>query len=162
MARILSVLVAVLFVLSACKKDKVPVPVVEEPTLWEQAEGLYKVYDTMGNYIYDMQIDHWQLTNDFGVLVDSLLFTNFDSSFVFSTQQGVHSNPFVLDISAPEPIEDQYGSSWQCYGISPDEKDNSLINDTLWLRFKRNNLAYYISDLVPYYSCECWQIAVKQ
>jgi hypothetical protein len=39
---------------------------------------------------------------------------------------------------------------------------NNFHNDTIPLRFQKTNINYYISDLTPYYACDCKQIAVKQ
>ncbi|AEA42126.1 hypothetical protein [Fluviicola taffensis] len=39
---------------------------------------------------------------------------------------------------------------------------NNWYNDTIPLRFTKTNINYWIEDMMPYYSCDCKQIAVKQ
>ena len=68
--------------LYSCKKDKVPVPPPEEePTLSEKVAGHYKVCDTIGIYLYDMDIIRIHVNDH----IDSLRFENFDNEFTFTT-----------------------------------------------------------------------------
>jgi hypothetical protein len=50
----------------ACRKDKVQEPVIEEPTKWELISGDYKVYDTLGEYLYKMSINYERLFDSQG------------------------------------------------------------------------------------------------
>lgn len=46
-------------ILFSCTKDKTPLPTTPtEPTKWEKITGNYKVYDTLGIYLYNMEIIH--------------------------------------------------------------------------------------------------------
>jgi hypothetical protein len=145
--------------LLGCKKDKVPIPVPVEPTKWELIEGEYKVYDTLGTFLYNMNIVH--IYNELDDL-DSLRFENFDGEFEFTTKQENFSNyPMYTAIGGGDTLYDSQMNRWKLYaGVSDDY--NQLINDTIKLRFQKTNINYWIEDVVPYYACACKQIAVKQ
>ena len=67
----------------ACKKDKVPITMPEpEPTKWELIAGTYKVYDTLGTYLYDLNISH--IPHPENETIDSLRFDNFDILFLLN------------------------------------------------------------------------------
>ncbi|MFT5778160.1 MAG: hypothetical protein ACI837_001116 [Crocinitomicaceae bacterium] len=147
--------------LLACKKDKVPSPEPVELTLWERTAGFYKVYDTLGVYLYDLNIVHLY---DELLDIDSLRFENFDGEFTFTGRQmtPAPSNfPMMISTGSHDTLYDSQMNRWKLYaGVSDDY--NQLINDTIKLRFQKTNINYYIEDLTPYFSCACKQIAVKQ
>lgn len=73
--------------LFSCSKDKTPNSfTIPSLSLWQKVHGHYKVYDTMGVYLYDMNIVHIHVSDK----IDSLRFENFDGEFTFTVQQ---SNP---------------------------------------------------------------------
>jgi len=158
---LLSILGFVLLI--SCKKDKVPVPVVEEPSKWELIAGDYKVYDTLGTYLYDMKIVH--VSNAADEYDDSLRFENFDGEFTFSQKQSngtINNYPeFTFDIGIHNPVYDNMSKRWRIFGLT-NEVNNALVNDTINLRFEKNNINYYIEDLTPFFQCDCIQVAVKQ
>jgi len=149
----------------SCRKDKVQEPVVEELTKWELIFGDYKVYDTLGEYLYDMEIEHIIGEDENGNRTDSLRFINFDDRFQFTHKQSnanvsnYHKNYFHL--GSYDPILDNQGYRWFFSGLT-NESYNALINDTIKLRFKKDNIQYYLSDITSYFTCICKQIAVKQ
>jgi len=130
MARILSVL-AVLFILSSCKKDKVPVPVVEEPSKGEVIAGQYKVYDTLGTYLYDMNIVH--IPNVQEPTVDSLRFENFDGEFDITQFQSVSSNApdYQVQIGVHNPLFDSSGNRWRIFSVTQPIILQELTSDFL-------------------------------
>ncbi|MFN6086181.1 MAG: hypothetical protein ACK476_14800, partial [Fluviicola sp.] len=71
-----------LLILFSCTKDKTPT-FVDNRTIWEKVNGKYNVYDTLGNFLYEMEIIHKdpKLT---GSIADSLQFINFDHDFNFT------------------------------------------------------------------------------
>jgi len=148
--------------LYSCKKDKVPVPPPEEePTLSEKVAGHYKVYDTIGIYLYDMDIIriHNNIDN-----TDSLRFENFDANFTFTVKQesqNPSNYPNYVRIGSHPLLYDSNSKRWKISSAAYTYY-NSFLNDTLPLRFQKTNINYYISDLVPYYACDCKQITVKQ
>lgn len=148
-------------ILVACKKDKVEGPVENAPTKWEQIVGDYKVYDTLGVYLYDMSISHSynDQTNQ-----DILFFQNFDFDFDFETAQPFPgSNPeFYIRVGYHDTLYDTLSNRWKVLLYLDDVYNNVLQNDTIKLGFTKTNINYYLLDLVPYYSCDCKQIAVKQ
>ena len=162
--RMLPIFVGILL-LSACKKDKVPVPVVEEPSKGEVIAGQYKVYDTLGTYLYDMNIVH--IPNPATQYSDSLRFENFDGQFTFTQFQSnatIGNLPeYYFDIGVHNPVIDTAGNRWRIWSTTaPETGYNYLENDTIVLSFEKSNLQYYIEDLTPYFQCDCIQVAVKQ
>ena len=81
---LLATMVAGSFLFGGCKKDKVPIVKPIELTKWEKLSGNYKVYDTLGIYLYDMSIAH--IYNNLNN-ADSLYFQNLDDNFNFGRQQ---------------------------------------------------------------------------
>ena len=143
----------------ACTKEKTPTPVTPEPTKWEKIAGHYKVYDTTGVYLYDMDLihSHNNTTNR-----DSIRFENFDGEFTFTTQQEEFANlPMYVRIGGYDPLYDSNGKRWKITSAAFSYYNN-FSNDTIPFRFSKTNINYYISDLTPYYACDCKQIAVKQ
>jgi hypothetical protein len=153
------------FGIFSCTKDKTPVPPVYLPEQWEKFIGDYKVYDTVGNYLYDFNIKHtFKGLNIYGIERDSLVIENFNQKLDlrFEFQEMLEAN--FLEIGVHHPVYDSQGKRWH---ISKNYDSNNihynfLINDTLILYFTMSNIAFYIPDAVPYYDCECKQVAVKQ
>jgi len=152
----------------ACRKDCAlpptnPVTVEQD---WEKFLGNYAVYDTLGNFMYQMSIVHFSEINDFGVEVDSILITNFADTLDLATKFKFKTDDRILDIGVHHPIIDYNGKSWHVSGLSDDSNtsvlENYIVNDTLVMYFKMTNIAYYINEAVPYYFCECKHVAVKQ
>ncbi|MFT5778158.1 MAG: hypothetical protein ACI837_001114 [Crocinitomicaceae bacterium] len=149
-------------ILLACKKDKVPVQTDPGPTRWEIISGQYKVYDTLGNFLYDMNIVH--VSDDANEYSDSLRFENFDGEFTFTRFQSIANNApeYQVQIGVHDPLFDSIGNRWRIFSSNLDHEHNYLEYDTIVMSFEKSNLQYYIADLVSFYSCNCKQIAVKQ
>jgi hypothetical protein len=145
----------------ACTKEKTPTPVTPEPTKWEKVAGNYKVYDTLGEYLYNMDIIY---IHDNASNTDSLRFENFNGNFDFTVYQSFFSNwpEMLIRLGSHNPAIDKDGHSWQLVEFWPNSLDNEWKNDSIRLHFKMNNIAYWITDAIPYYSCDCKQVAVKQ
>jgi hypothetical protein len=160
-----TVAIAGLLLFTACKKDKVPIAHPTQPTKWEQISGSYKVYDTLGVYLYDMSIEHVSGLDSNGIFRDSLRFINFDGQFEFAYKQtnanitNLPKNFFY--IGSHDPIKDSSNKRWKIMGFS-DGVHNALVNDTIKLWFDKNNIKYYINDVTPYFGGMCYQNAVKQ
>ncbi|MDR0801422.1 hypothetical protein [Fluviicola sp.] len=146
--------------LVACTKDKTPAaPAPPEPTKWEKIAGHYKVYDTTGVYLYDMNLIH---THNDVTNRDSIRFENFDGEFTFTTQQEEFGNlPMYVAIGGWDTLFDSNNKRWKLSG-GLFTYYNNFHNDTIPLRFQKTNINYYIMDITPYYACDCKQIAVKQ
>ena len=153
-----AVIAGVSFLL-ACTKEKTPTPVIPEPTKWEKIAGHYKVYDTTGVYLYDMDLIH---TRNEATNRDSIRFENFDREFTFTTQQEEAANiPMYVAIGGGDTLFDSNNKRWKV-SAGTFTYYNNWHNDTIPLRFQKTNINYYISDATPYYACSCRQIAVKQ
>lgn len=152
--------VAGMVFLSACTKEKTPVPITPKLTLWEKVNGHYKVYDTTGVYLYDMNIVHIHVDD----YTDSLRFENFDGEFTFAVKQSnpnPSNYPNYVAIGFHDTLYDSSAKRWKL-GSAAYEYYNNFHNDSLPLRFQKTNINYYIQDVTPYYACDCKQIAVKQ
>lgn len=155
-----------IIILISCRKDKVQQPFVEEPTKWELIPGEYKVYDTLGNFLYDMNINYERLENSQGDEVDNFEFVNFDGEFTF--EKGQYSKPvyyygsqLYIQLGSHDTLFDSYGNRWKFFGVL-EEGYNKFQEDTILLKFKKTNINYYLQDLVAYYHCVCKQVAIKQ
>ncbi|GAA0875874.1 hypothetical protein GCM10009118_22830 [Wandonia haliotis] len=147
--------------LLACKKEIAPITAsIAEP--WMKFIGEYKVYDTMGVYLYDMEIVHKEYSFPNGGHGDSIYLQNFDNnfnlSFTYTNQNPNDFLPFGFYDSIKGITDNK---TWQIYNEGGGN-NNRLINDTLYLTFEKTNISYWMQDLVPYYHCICKQIAVKQ
>ena len=159
-SNLLLMLLLVIFI--SCRKDKVQEPIIEEPTKWELISGDYKVYDTLGNYLYDMEIEHKVGFYENGNQIDSLIYTNFDDLFNFSQKQNSDDLEDPIKMGSHNPIKDYSNNRWHLFGVLSKPEFNNFNNDTIILKFNKTNILYYLQDLVPYYECDCKQIAVKQ
>ncbi len=153
--------------LTYCTKDKAPCPTsIPEHEVWEKFIGEYNVYDTIGNFIYQMEIKHhFNGVNVHGNIVDSLIILNFaDTADLFIEMRNYIDNR-VLSIGFNESVTGHNGQTWQFYDNVEDtttvELENTLINDTIVLFFRQTNIQYWVNEGVPYYYCDCKQIAVK-
>lgn len=133
---------------------------------WEKFVGNYEVYDTLGVWLYSMDISHHSGLNEFGVEMDSLMILNFADSFDLDIQFSFATDDRYLDIGFHSPVYAHSGYRWYLDGNYEDSGtpvlDNTLINDSIHLFFTMDNIAYFTADGVPFYSCECRQIALKQ
>ncbi len=155
----MAIFISMVNILFSCSKEKTPTPATPVPTKWEKIAGHYKVFDTTGVYLYDMDLVH---THNNVTNRDSIRFENFDGEFTFTTKQLEASNlPMFVQIGGGDTLYDSNNKRWKVSaGIS--DYYNNWNNDTIKLRFNKTNINYYIQDVTPYYACECKQIAVKQ
>ena len=57
----------------SCSKEKVPKPIVPiEQNKWEAISGKYLVYDTVGVFLYELEITHKTGLDSLGKQIDSL------------------------------------------------------------------------------------------
>ena len=90
--------VASIFLLTSCKKE-IPTIIPPEIDKWELRSviaGDYKVYDTLGSYLHDMQITRIKYSTN--SIADSLYFENFDNEFSFTVAQYKWAN-HVMGVS---------------------------------------------------------------
>jgi hypothetical protein len=165
MQKILILMFLLVIALGSCKKDRTPEPVAQsEPTKWERLSGDYKVYDTLGAFLYDLHISHSEGVSENGNPTDSLRFANYDGQFNFTVWQGGFFTDVpstYLSIGSHNALRDSVHKRWNIYGPTNYEF-NYLEDDTLVLVFDKNNIQYYLEDITPYYHCLCKQMAVKQ
>lgn len=134
--------------------------------------GDYKVYDTNGVFMYDMNISFFQ--TDIGPNyhpIDSIMITNFadtfDLSFQFiSTYTDQTYNTELLDIGFHDSIVDYNNKSWRISGKKDDYNtsyyENVLIDDTIVMYFQKRNNQFYIQEGQPLVDEILKHVAVKQ
>ncbi len=149
---------------TGCAKDKTPTPEpTPTPTKWEQIQGHFKVYDTSGVFIYEMDIIHTSGINIYGGTNDSLQFINFDGQFDFVVAQnvggGVKNNVFI---GIHEGVSDSINNHWNIQDLGSNENFNSFRNDTIVFYFQKQNMPYWWNDGTTYFNANLKHIAVKQ
>ena len=150
--------VGVLLLLACTKEISTLTP--ELLTKWDKIEGSYKVYDTLGEFLYDLNIVH--VPDPENETIDSLRFENFDGEFTFTVKQENFANmPMYVRIGVHNILFDTQNRRWKLGGAAY-EHYNQFEKDTIRLRFQKTNINYYIEDSTPYFECDCKQIAVKQ
>ena len=158
----------------SCSKEKQVIPTPDGTANGRIFKylGDYKVYDTNGVYMYDMNISFFQ--TDIGPNyqpIDSIIIKNFADTFDLSFQftpyytDASYETEF-LNIGFHDSIVDYNNKAWWVGSLFFDTtttvKENALINDTMVMYFKMDNIKYYIQEAQPYYMCECKHVAVKQ
>lgn len=77
---LLTIIACLALIISSCKKDDDLVESNEGPSKWEvmftKVSGNYNVYDTLFNYLYEMEIVHERSIDSNGFPWDTLLFNN--------------------------------------------------------------------------------------
>jgi len=153
--------IAGMSILFSCTKEKTPVPVTSEPTNWELIPGTYKMYDSLGNYLNDMNITHWTGYTEQNARRDTFQFDGFDGQFSFKQFQSevTPSNwpKHSFEIGYHQPLYDSNNDRWQLYGY-----EARFSNDTIYLRYQIQNILYYIEDVRPYENRTVRRIGIKQ
>ena len=161
-------IIVLCFFFSCSKEKEDPAPIlVPQPEQYERFIGDYKVYDTLGSFIYDMSIVHvFSGNNIYQNLVDSVVIENFADTFDirYEFRRKIDKNDF--DFGFHDSIVDGNNKSWGLWSMSDDTstevKENYLFNDTIVMYFEQDNIKYYIPEAQPYFRCECKHVAVKQ
>lgn len=146
----------------ACKKKELPIiHTPEAVSKFDVIPGKYKVYDTLGSFLYDMEIKYKAGDSTSNSYRDSLMFLNMDGQYNYTYRQSnaniTNLPKYYFHLGIFDPLVDTLGNRTFFFGISA-----ALINDTIEMKFQKNNIKYYLHDAVPYYACDCKQIAVKQ
>ena len=150
-------------VIVGCTKEKTPTPTVSNPTKWELVTGHYKVYDSTGVFIYEMDITHSTGTSQQGYRTDSLCFNKFDNQFDFTAVQNqscTFSN--CIRIGVYSAVEDSVSNRWNIFGYGSDGVYNTFQNDTIVFYFQKQNMPYWWNDGTQYFNGNLKYIAVKQ
>ena len=159
----IQMLFVALFVVS-CNKDKIAAPkkpAISEPTKWEVIPGDYKMYDTLGNYLHDMSITHWDTILPNGYRRDTFLFENFDGNFNFKMSQidaNITNLPqYFFYVGVHQPLFDWNNDRWQLYTY-----ESYYDSDTIHLWYRVQNMPYWIEDARTYELREVRHYGVKQ
>lgn len=157
------------FITLSCSKEKEQIEPIEVniPEQYERFIGNYKVYDTLGVFMYDMSIIHnSKVIYPNGQRSDTITIQNFADTFdvKYEFRNTIDKNGF--DFGFHDSIVDYNNKSWGLWSLSDDTtsivKENQLLNDTMVMYFKMDNIKYYMQEAQPYYMCECKHVAVKQ
>ncbi len=144
----------------ACKKDnkeECPVPVTVADGR-DQFVGQYHVHDTSGVYLYSMEI---MKASDPGG--DSLFVVNWGDRFNFYVRHENGDPSHFLNYNPPFPSYDHQGLRWAfSREVDPSFQSNLLVNDTLRMNYLIDNIAFFSTDGVPFYSQIIYEYGVKQ
>lgn len=145
--------------LAGCKRDEEVNPSTPAVPVdgRDRFLGTYQIYDTSGVYLYEMTISKFSNGGR-----DSLMIMNYADTFDLKVLHESYWSQDFLQIGAFFPAIDRAGHSWALFGAPGLDGSNVLVNDTIPLKFTMDNIAFYWQEGVPYYSCVCKQIAVKQ
>lgn len=151
-------LFSLLLAILGCRKDDAncPEPPVAETDERDLFVGSYYVYDTVGNYLYSMNIMKFGTGGR-----DSLFIQNYADTFDLKVLHERYWTNRYLGVSF-FPAIDQAAHRWALFGAAGYDGSNVLSNDTIPLKFTMDNIAFYWQEGVPYFSCVCKQVAVKQ
>jgi hypothetical protein len=160
-------LLTILLLNIGCSKDKVPLP--EPPpelTKYEKIVGTYNVYDTIGNFLYKINLGHSDSLFDNGTLIDSIHYYGFEGQFNFSESQGTPYYPvnYFLYIGYHGPLYDTLNKRWKIIGhYDPNGiYDNTFHDDTIRMIYRKININYWIEDATPYKDTIVKIVAIKQ
>lgn len=157
---IVSALAGTIF-LFACKKHHhstptTPIDPWDETVFWNSVTGHYKVYDTTGDFIYEMNISRITVDGNENIAK----FENFDGEFTFTAPRSYYY-PKYVNFGAYDTLYDLNNKRWKL-GEVANTYYNNMHGDTLPLYFHITNINYWIYDAVPYYSAFIKQVAIKQ
>ena len=152
-------LVAFLLGFHGCGRDETVAPNTPSAPVdgRDKFVGIYQVFDTTGVYLYELQISKFGTGGR-----DSLLLENFADTFDLRILHEDYWTTSYLGIFPGFGVKDRAGHSWALFGASIEDSSNVLHNDTIPLKFTMDNIAFYWAEGVPYFSCVCKQVAVKQ
>ena len=152
-------LVAILACCFGCKRDVVEPDDVVAVDGRQKFVGVYDVYDTLGNWRYEMEIS---IAHDFSPF-DSLLIEGWGGAFDVYVQRNIGNISNYLNFIGDFGITDYEGHRWALFS----EYDyvfqyNSLVHDTLRMSYLKDNIAFYVADGVPYFRQSYREYAVKR
>jgi hypothetical protein len=162
-SRINGILLLIIFCAYSCTKDKTCLPPIPpEPEVWEKFIGDYDVYDTNGIFLYQMEIENiYHDQNN-----DSLVILNFNQNFDLRFHFQETTDEKFLNIRFHDSVVGYDNYTWQIYSDYSNNNDltieNRLIDDTIIMKFEQTNIQHWVNEGVPYYYCDCKQVAVKQ
>jgi hypothetical protein len=157
----------IIFLLSCSKKELISTESLIIPEQWEKFIGNYRVYDTIGSYMFDINISHYiGISATSGNPLDSMLIQNFADTFDLRFQFSNSPLGNYLNIGFNDSVVDYNNKAWFVGSLFDDTntvaKENTLVNDTMIMYFELDNILHYIPQAQPYYRCECKHVAVKQ
>lgn len=150
----------------ACKKDEKSVTARAPQKQWQKYIGVYDVYDTANHTQWVMEIKHLAYSSYNNGESDSILLQNFANNFDIRYTFKPCTDPNRIGLPFIFPLKDKTGFSWAFFGDGEDPTtsylENYYRNDSIILYFKQSNIAFYPTEGVPYYACDCKHIAVKR
>lgn len=155
--RILIPLGTLLLCFAACKPDK-PIPPAHPPIPIDGRHkfvGVYDVYDTMSNWLYELRID-------LGAN-DSLIIDDWNDDFNMKIRRENTDMTNILGFGNYFGAVDNNGKRWALYrDYDSIFGTNIILNDTLFMSYLKDNIAFYVADGVPYFRQSYREFAVKR
>lgn len=148
--------------LTSCEKDSAPNTALIN-TKWKLIPGDYKVYDTSGVFLYDMEIKFTTQPDFFnGGEIYFFRFSNFigaTNTAIYQNEDSPYTNSFRIGNCAG--IYDAQGNHWNTTDLGS-RAYNIFSNDTLEFNYIQENGPYWEADDTSYHYDTIRQIAVKQ
>jgi len=155
-----SLLLGTLLCAVACRPDQPVAPSVPYTTLdgRQKFVGTYDVYDTLGNWRYEMEISLHS-----GTPIDSLYFQGWGGAFDIFAQHHRNNQSNFVNFTGIFGITDYSGNRWALYrDYDSLFMYNELANDTFRMSYLKDNIAFYVADGVPYFRQSYREFAVKR
>lgn len=141
-----------------CKRD-VMAPGPSVPVDGRQKfVGMYDVYDTIGNWLYEMAI----IKHNGNGTYDSLFINGWGGEFDFYIQHDKEDASNYLNLFGWFGIVDHSGHRWALFREYDTLFNNTLVADTIRMSYLKDNIAFYVADGVPYFRQSYREYAVKR
>jgi hypothetical protein len=128
--------------------------------------GHYKVFDTLGNYLYDSEMEYFTKINSSGFNTDNIRILNLMNKMNYEFIFIPDVNPYILNLMVKDSIEDNNNNHWFLYSLNDDTLttilENCLIDQRITLYFNITNIKFYINESVPYVNENVKHVFIKQ
>lgn len=137
---------AMLLCMASCKPDKPIGPTGPSAPVdgRQKFVGVYDVYDTIGNWRYDMEIVLHHGVSHF----DSLYVIGWGDEFDVYIQHDKENESNFLNFIGGFGIADHDGNRWVLFREYDTLFNNTLVNDTLRLSYLKDNIAAWSNPSV--------------
>ncbi len=145
-------------VIASCKK-KIPDIDYPQEHYCEKFAGEYLMYDPLNDVHYEMIISC--ILDEFE-FYDTISYSNYANRFDFKENVTPNETSHCLPSYIGTLTDHNGNSTVFSMGCYPPHPRNILRNDSLYIVFSINNLAYYIDEGVPWEICDdCLHYGVK-
>jgi len=150
-----------LVLLAGCKKDETPEP-SSLNSKWEQIPGNYKVYDSLGTFLNDMEITYSTQPDFNGGAIRFFKYKPFlEYGYVQVYQDATTPYSNNINFGHLEGVFDSQHNRWVITDLGSFAYDIQT-NDTIEINLDKDNAAYWQEDSTIYHHEVVKLFAVKQ